>query len=237
MQPRDIYLHYIHVNKPGKSILWWFSTKKKNISFGLYQRKPATALESILHPIDTQIPYSQAIPINVPVHPNSPIPAASTSTSRPNTSQPSTPSNTHFFPSHSPTMSHSFTSTFPAFVRKGSRNSIQSLGSIDFNLPRISVETDDESMHEYFEQGQNPTSGGPSMSPGPFPTPGSGSTGAKSRRKSNAAIKLKDPSLVEVVPLEHHSSSTNTIKGSFLVEEPGTYALVFGRFPPSCPLF
>src|SRR6185295_13217482 len=36
--PRDVYIRYVNVQK-GKTILWWFSTKKKNISFGLYQKK------------------------------------------------------------------------------------------------------------------------------------------------------------------------------------------------------
>ncbi|CAG8526858.1 2634_t:CDS:2 [Dentiscutata heterogama] len=43
--PRDIFVHYINV-PTGKTITWSFSTKKKNISFGLYQRK-ATGNNSI----------------------------------------------------------------------------------------------------------------------------------------------------------------------------------------------
>ncbi|CAG8788298.1 6037_t:CDS:2, partial [Racocetra persica] len=40
--PRDIFVHYVNV-PTGKTIIWSFSTKKKNISFGLYQRKAAIA--------------------------------------------------------------------------------------------------------------------------------------------------------------------------------------------------
>ncbi|KAG0037630.1 Oxysterol-binding protein- protein 3 [Podila clonocystis] len=40
--PRDVFQHYVHVDKPGKTLVWWFSTKKKNISFGLYFRKSAS---------------------------------------------------------------------------------------------------------------------------------------------------------------------------------------------------
>ncbi|CAG8646931.1 20195_t:CDS:2, partial [Cetraspora pellucida] len=40
--PRDIFVHYINV-PIGKTIIWSFSTKKKNISFGLYQRKSTIA--------------------------------------------------------------------------------------------------------------------------------------------------------------------------------------------------
>src|SRR6266498_3920900 len=45
--PRDVFIHYINVKK-GQTILWWFSTKKKNISFGLYQRKgPAVSARKV----------------------------------------------------------------------------------------------------------------------------------------------------------------------------------------------
>src|SRR5947207_3298318 len=45
--PRDVFIHYVNVQK-GKTILWWFSTKKKNISFGLYQRKgPAVSAKNV----------------------------------------------------------------------------------------------------------------------------------------------------------------------------------------------
>ncbi|CAG8490270.1 5112_t:CDS:2 [Diversispora eburnea] len=54
--PRDVFLHYITVPK-GKTMLWWFSTKKKNISFGLYQRKGLTVSKGnvfIASPIDNR---------------------------------------------------------------------------------------------------------------------------------------------------------------------------------------
>src|SRR6266540_3707948 len=45
--PRDVFIHYVNVSQ-GKTILWWFSTKKKNISFGLYQRKgPAVSARKV----------------------------------------------------------------------------------------------------------------------------------------------------------------------------------------------
>ncbi|CAG8484674.1 3190_t:CDS:2 [Paraglomus occultum] len=43
--PRDVFIHYIHVPK-GKTILWWFSTKRKNISFGLYRRTTPAAVST-----------------------------------------------------------------------------------------------------------------------------------------------------------------------------------------------
>ncbi|GJJ77937.1 oxysterol-binding protein-related protein 3/6/7 [Entomortierella parvispora] len=39
---RDVFQHYVHVDNPeNKALVWWFSTKKKNISFGLFFRKSA----------------------------------------------------------------------------------------------------------------------------------------------------------------------------------------------------
>ncbi|KAG0326083.1 hypothetical protein BGZ99_010137 [Dissophora globulifera] len=37
--PRDVFQHYVHVDQSDKTLVWWFSTKKKNISFGLFFRK------------------------------------------------------------------------------------------------------------------------------------------------------------------------------------------------------
>ncbi|KAJ3087225.1 Oxysterol-binding protein- protein 3, partial [Quaeritorhiza haematococci] len=45
---------------------------------------------------------------------------------------------------------------------------------------------------------------------------------SKKRTKS-----LTDPELVEVLPIAHYDSSKLTIKGSYLVKEPGTYVLLF----------
>ncbi|KAF9165251.1 hypothetical protein BGX20_000669 [Mortierella sp. AD010] len=39
--PRDVFQHYVHVDQPDKTLVWWFSTKRKNISFGLFFRKSA----------------------------------------------------------------------------------------------------------------------------------------------------------------------------------------------------
>jgi hypothetical protein len=39
VQPRDSYLHNIYVPARGTVIRWSFTTKRNNISFGLYRRK------------------------------------------------------------------------------------------------------------------------------------------------------------------------------------------------------
>jgi hypothetical protein len=36
---RDLFCHYITVDSADKALVWWFNTKRKNISFGLYFKK------------------------------------------------------------------------------------------------------------------------------------------------------------------------------------------------------
>ncbi|KAJ1821602.1 Oxysterol-binding protein 3 [Coemansia sp. RSA 2675] len=42
--PRDSYLHTVHVSQTPCTIQWWFSTKRKNIDFGLFRRRPQSTL-------------------------------------------------------------------------------------------------------------------------------------------------------------------------------------------------
>src|SRR5438128_1677104 len=49
VSPRGVYIRDINVLK-GKTILWWFSTKKKNISFGLYQRRGSAVSAKVAAP-------------------------------------------------------------------------------------------------------------------------------------------------------------------------------------------
>ena len=46
VQPRDSYLHYIYVASKGTAIRWSFTTKRKNIAFGLYRRLDPARLPS-----------------------------------------------------------------------------------------------------------------------------------------------------------------------------------------------
>ncbi|KAI8147715.1 Oxysterol-binding protein-domain-containing protein [Fennellomyces sp. T-0311] len=46
VQPRDSYLHYIYVGNQGTAIRWSFTTKRKNIAFGLYRRLGPARLPS-----------------------------------------------------------------------------------------------------------------------------------------------------------------------------------------------
>ncbi|KAJ2118266.1 Oxysterol-binding protein 3 [Coemansia sp. RSA 922] len=42
--PRDAYLHTVYVSQAPCTIQWWFSTKRKNIDFGLFQRRPQSTI-------------------------------------------------------------------------------------------------------------------------------------------------------------------------------------------------
>ncbi|KAI8394249.1 Oxysterol-binding protein-domain-containing protein [Radiomyces spectabilis] len=48
IQPRDVYEHYVYVERKNTTLQWRFSTKKKNISFGLFFRPgpPVTHLQN-----------------------------------------------------------------------------------------------------------------------------------------------------------------------------------------------
>ncbi|KAG0171880.1 hypothetical protein DFQ28_006578 [Apophysomyces sp. BC1034] len=46
VQPRDSYLHYVYVPAKGMTIRWSFTTKRKNIAFGLFQRLGTARLQS-----------------------------------------------------------------------------------------------------------------------------------------------------------------------------------------------
>ncbi|KAJ2882851.1 Oxysterol-binding protein 3 [Coemansia aciculifera] len=42
--PRDAYLHTVYVSQAPCTIQWWFSTKRKNIDFGLFQRRAQSTI-------------------------------------------------------------------------------------------------------------------------------------------------------------------------------------------------
>ena len=36
VRPRDVFKHYVHIQRPGDILQWSFYTRKKNIGFGLF---------------------------------------------------------------------------------------------------------------------------------------------------------------------------------------------------------
>jgi len=49
-----------------------------------------------------------------------------------------------------------------------------------------------------------------------------------------ATIKLKDSGMDEIIPIQHAQSSDQKVEGTFVVEEPGNYVLVFGKTLIAC---
>ncbi|RCH86250.1 hypothetical protein CU098_000895, partial [Rhizopus stolonifer] len=139
VQPRDAYLHNIYVPATGTVIRWSFTTKKNNISFGLFRRKGKGPL-----------PNSSEI-------------------------------------------------VFHAQQQKKQASVPSGLGV------RHSIQEDDDSVQSIHQ----------ALSPN------------RPRSKSVAASKLKDGGMDEIIPIQHAQSSDQKVEGTYVVDEPGNYVLVF----------
>ncbi|CAG8706985.1 15842_t:CDS:2 [Dentiscutata erythropus] len=166
--PRDVYIHYLNVPK-GKVILWWFSTKKKNISFGLFQRK-----DHIVTPRNVFIAAPNAAEAYQDVNLTGQI-----------------------SPTKTPISEHRPSS-------KSLASSLKSRNSID----TCQTEENDDINEDDTNSTLN-------------------SLQSRGRKKSVSAQIAKDPSLKEILPIEHYNSATTTIKGSYKATEEGTYCLCF----------
>ncbi|RIA91503.1 hypothetical protein C1645_118170 [Glomus cerebriforme] len=191
--PRDVFIHYINVQK-GQTILWWFSTKKKNISFGLYQRKgPAVSARNVF------------------------------------IAAPKTNSNTEVLAplegGHLSPISLSQNNVPPTLSTTKSRTSLHSVAS---GVSRTSIDTNDTDDNEETPGENNAEIGAtlqdstsvPSLQP-------TSPVFNRGRKKSVSAQIIKDPDLKEILPIEHYNSASTTIKGSYRVQEEGTYCLCF----------
>ncbi|KAI9032632.1 Oxysterol-binding protein-domain-containing protein [Phycomyces nitens] len=161
VQPRDTYLHYVHVPTKGMSIHWTFTTKRKNIAFGLYKR---------IH----DPPHLATQPVMRLQKPNQ-------TTTHTEFRTPSTLSSNH---------------------------------SLMTNSSQKTESPSDDDRSNFFDTDPSATSANP-------PT-------HRPRSKSLAKDKLKEKGeLEEIIPIEHYNSSSNKTSGSFVVQEPGYYVLVF----------
>ncbi|KAI8983597.1 hypothetical protein BDB01DRAFT_130800 [Pilobolus umbonatus] len=146
VQPRDSYLHNIYIPTTGTVIRWTFTTKKNNISFGLYRRKGKDPLpnssETILR-VKQQLQKRQ----------------------------------------------------------------------MSFSIGETAVK------HEHGLVSTNSTQ-----------TSSTQSTTNRPRSKSFATAKLKERGLDEIIPIQHTHSCDQKVEGSYVVDEPGNYVLVFGMY-------
>jgi len=212
--PRDVFQHYVHVDQPGKTLVWWFSTKKKSISFGLYFRKssavPSQLKSNAQAPsLTSATPPSSALGQHQRIHSStSPSPQTAVHAH----AHQSRPQSITSRPSHSKANSSSG-GVLSSSPKKSNRTShcASSRGS---GSAETSASDDDQ-----------PTSTGlQSSSQSSLP-----STTQPSLRKKKTVAKLKDPDLIEILPIQHYDSSTGPVRGEHTIKEEGSYVLVFGK--------
>ncbi|KAG0224911.1 hypothetical protein BGW41_004914 [Actinomortierella wolfii] len=218
--PRDVFQHYVHVDQPGKTLVWWFSTKKKNISFGLYYRKAASCPD--------QLKSTARAPSILNSSP--PSSTISSAVGRPDSGQgqhapSSSTSSGASSPGHHHPPHHS-TSNGQAHLLSSSP--VQS--SRASNYSHASIDTDDEddedgedgthaSLHS--KGASSSSHGGQAQVQQPQELRG------HPRRRRKTVAKFTDPDLLEIMPIQHYDSAAGTIRGEFTVEHEGTYILVF----------
>ncbi|KAG0238816.1 hypothetical protein BGW41_008027 [Actinomortierella wolfii] len=212
--PRDVFQHLVHVDQPGKTLVWWFSTKRKNISFGLYYRQSSVAEQSLA--------VTQTPPSIVNTKSSAGGGGAGSSSSNPNTGGytdgATTPRRASLQPTSSPNRSMRENSTHTS-----SRNSLATSNSDDECEQQQQQHDDGEDhddqclsappAHQHPRRGSAHTISGVASQP--------------SSRKKKTVAKFKDPDLIEILPIQHYDSGMGTIRGEHPVDKVGTYVLVF----------
>ncbi|KAK3832622.1 MAG: hypothetical protein JOS17DRAFT_742269 [Linnemannia elongata] len=204
---RDVFQHYVHVDQSDKTLVWWFSTKKKNISFGLFFRKsssvPAQLKSNTLAPSITSV-TPPAINRPESIHSSRHTHGPSSSSSSGNNNNPQ-----QYFKDSALSTSPTKSSHISNYA--SSRASVDSL-------------SDDEDHHHGLglAEGLGTNQQNPSQSSLP-------SNSQPSARRKKTVAKFKDPDLIEILPIQHYDSSSGTIRGEYTVKEAGSYVIVFGK--------
>ncbi|KAF9155877.1 hypothetical protein BG015_008239 [Linnemannia schmuckeri] len=233
--PRDVFQHYVHVDQPGKTLVWWFSTKKKNISFGLYFRKNASC--------PPQLKSTSIVPS---ITTTTPPPSSSSTISagglqnqyqQLQQQQRAHPSRPESLASKKP--AHSKGSSTGSGIRSSSQKSIHdniingngnnnsSNSHISNTMagqysPSKTSANSSGSDEDLYEAGSGLREHQHSPSQASLP-----STTQPSLRKKKTVAKLKDPELIELIPIQHYESGAGPVHGEYAVQEEGSYVLVF----------
>ncbi|KAF9911109.1 Oxysterol-binding protein- protein 3 [Linnemannia zychae] len=231
--PRDVFQHYVHVDQPGKTLVWWFSTKKKNISFGLYFRKNASCPPQLK---STSI--APSITTATPPHSSSSTTSATAGLQQ--QLQQQQQQRTH------PSRPESLTSKKTAHSKGNSTgsgilsSSQKSIGNTNTNSNSSSHISNTRAAGQYSPSKTSANSsgsdedlyepqaaglGGQQHSPSQASLPSS--TTQPSLRKKKTVAKLKDPELIELIPIQHYESGAGPVHGEYTVQEEGSYVLVF----------
>ncbi|KAG0170426.1 hypothetical protein DFQ28_002139 [Apophysomyces sp. BC1034] len=195
IQPRDVYEHYVYVKRPGTTLQWIFSTKKKNISFGLFFRAgPPMAVSTASSPVfrfppdDTAVLASSGASKLVKQRKAS-LPLISTQRNSSSCAEDGEDEDHPFIPAQISPISVNF-----------SENAVEGL---DVRRSSMYIPSSLSSHISLTD-----------------------SAGAR-RRKSMASINLIDKDFVEIIPVGHVNSSSQSVSGSYTTEEPGNYVLIF----------
>ncbi|KAG0337494.1 hypothetical protein BG004_007624 [Podila humilis] len=219
--PRDVFQHYVHVDKPGKTLVWWFSTKKKNISFGLYFRKSASCPPQLKS--NTQAPSftTASLPSS---HLTGSKPESITSRRTANRSNQSQSAQHHNHNhSHNHNNNHNHHDNNNNNNNNSNGNGANTLASSPTKSSHLSVYSRGSSGSEddrELADGLDTHLKNPSQSSLPSST-------QPSLRKKKTVAKFKDPDLIEILPIQHYESSAGPVRGEYNVKEEGSYILVF----------
>ncbi|KAF9925260.1 Oxysterol-binding protein- protein 3 [Linnemannia zychae] len=227
--PRDVFQHYVHVDQPGKTLVWWFSTKKKNISFGLYFRKNASCPAQLK---STSI--APSITTAAPPHSTS-IASASNGLQQHHQNQqhrahPSRPESlTSKRTAHSKGPSSGsavLSSSYNNANGNSSSSHISNTRAGEYSPSKTSANSSGSDEDLYDPPQTNGSYGlkGYQHSPSQASLP---STTQPSLRKKKTVAKLRDPELVELIPIQHYESGAGPVHGEYTVQEEGSYVLVF----------
>ncbi|KAF9089488.1 hypothetical protein BGX23_006643 [Mortierella sp. AD031] len=215
--PRDVFQHYVHVDQPGKTLVWWFSTKKKNISFGLYFRKNSSC--------PPQLKSTSIAPSITPPPPSSSSTSSTSAThqqqQRIHPSRPESLTSKTTAHSKGPSAGSGILPSSQKSTRNHNNNSSNSIGQYSPSKTSANSSGSDEDLQE-----PQAVSGlrGHQQSPSQASLP---STTQPSPRKKKTVAKLKDPELIEIIPIQHYESGAGPVHGEFTVQEGGSYVLVF----------
>ncbi|KAG0059564.1 hypothetical protein BGZ89_000298 [Linnemannia elongata] len=226
--PRDVFQHYVHVDQPGKTLVWWFSTKKKNISFGLYFRKNAACP-----------PQLKSTSIAPSITTTTPPPSSSSTTpagglqhqyqqqQRAHPSRPESLTSKKGAHSKGPSTGSGILSSSPKSIHNivndsGNSSNDNSNSRAGQYSPSKTSANSSGSDEDLYETGTGLR--GHQHSPSQASLP---STTQPSLRKKKTVAKLKDPELIELIPIQHYESGAGPVHGEYTVQEEGSYVLVF----------
>ncbi|CAJ0841986.1 621_t:CDS:10 [Entrophospora sp. SA101] len=217
---RDVFIHYINVQK-DKTILWSFTTKRKNISFGLYQRKGHNISTSTNSHITTANNIATVANLNLNT-------TLANSIKNNTTGATPTTSTIKEDGGGSGGIGHNSGYGIPNSARPSLKSNI-SITSVDTNDTEDTSDSSQKDNNNSAEWTNSTSTLNPLHSPS---TPGAAINGGvnafRGRKKSVSLQIIKDPGLKEILPIEHYNSATATIKGSYKVQDEGIYCLVFG---------